>query len=185
MYRVPPAARPADLSPTLALGVMWQPMAASARWTPSPGTLEITSPSQQLALLHVTLASMFDPAAPNGFGASGTLAVQNGDHVHVIEVTAGTPFTVPLRLIPGRQTVALSLLTGKFRLSKYGGVDPTMLSFAIRSINLETLNVATTAVTEAPLVPLEIFFQWAGATESNDAGCRNVWQNWYTYEPSN
>ena len=46
--------------------------------------------------------------------------------------------TVPLSLQPGRQTITLTPEAGNFRLTDYGQRDPSLLSFAIRSINLQT-----------------------------------------------
>jgi hypothetical protein len=52
---------------------------------------------------------------------------------------------VPLIVPPGSHTLTLSLEAGNFRPSEYGQEDETLLSFAVRSINLQALGTAASA----------------------------------------
>jgi hypothetical protein len=129
VYEVDP-----DASATLmTLGRNWSDREEAWRWAASPATLLVTSPRSQEAVLEITPATMYDPAAENGMGNWALLDVDvEGVYQTQVEIIADETTRVPLWLPAGQQTITLSLDTGNFRAP-----DGRRLSFAIRSINLQ------------------------------------------------
>ncbi len=141
LSRTPP---PLDTVPSMQLGTMWQSRQAGSihRWTPSPATIDIVASAEEPALLHLTLASVYDPNAPNGFGSIGILTVQTTQQDYTVDVTTGLPVTIPVQLVQGRQTITLSLQSGNWQRATSNGDDPQTVSFALQSADLQTVNVA-------------------------------------------
>jgi hypothetical protein len=123
---------------TLAAGDNWYQREEDWRWAASPATLEITSPTAQQAWLDITPATIFDPAAPTGFGNWALLTVSlTGSFTTQIEIIADQTTTLPLHLPAGRSEIVLSLPAGNFRPEE-DTLNTRELSFAIRTINLRT-----------------------------------------------
>ncbi len=140
VYAVPPLANAAPLTTTMFLGDNWYVAEDGWRWAASPATLIITSPFQQSAWLQITPHWIHDPHSANGIGPSGVLMLQSEHGPSTsVEITSGETTSVPVMLASGNQTFSLSLKAGNFIPSTYGGRDFRPLSFAIRSINLQTL----------------------------------------------
>jgi 4-amino-4-deoxy-L-arabinose transferase-like glycosyltransferase len=127
---------PADRT-SLLFGSNWREAEPNHRWATSPASLKIISSHDQSATLIIRASALHDPASTSGIGTQGVLHVQvEGRHATTINVTAGQASAIPLDLRQGDQTVTLSLAAGNFRPADYGGVDPSVLSFAIESIEL-------------------------------------------------
>ncbi len=138
VYAVQPPTDPPSRT-TITFGDNWRPSEGVYRWGTSPATLEVASPTEQVAWLQITPHWMYDPPARTGLGSAGVLRVSVGDQPETaVEVAAGRTATVPLSLEPGRQTITLELEAGNFRPSDFGSRDQSVLSFAIRSIDLQT-----------------------------------------------
>jgi hypothetical protein len=120
-------------------GENWRAPEQDWRWATSPATLVVESERAQTAILEVTPAAIHDPQTENGMGASGVLQVQVGTApVQSIPITVEQPARISLPLAAGSQTITLELQAGNFQPSDYGQDDPSILSFAVRSINLLT-----------------------------------------------
>jgi hypothetical protein len=137
VYAVDP---PRDASPapaTIEVGRGWREAEAEWRWATSPATLVVTSSRPGYAELDITPALIHDPTSPNGLGDRGLVTVQSGDYTNTVEITRDQTTTVPLVLEEGSQNITLALRAGNFRPSEYSGsTDPSLLSFATRSVNL-------------------------------------------------
>lgn len=129
VYEVDPDATATMMTP----GRNWSDREEEWRWAASPATLLVTSPRSQDAVLEITPATMYDPAAENGMGNWALLDVDvEGVYETQVEIIADQTTRVPLWLPAGEQTITLSLDAGNFRAP-----DGRRLSFAIRSINLQ------------------------------------------------
>jgi hypothetical protein len=140
VYAVAPAADPLRGSTTMQLLDNWREAEAGWRWATSPAALAVTSPRQQAAVLQITPDVIHDPTSPTGVGDTGVLTIQVGDASSSVAIARAEATAVPLLLAPGTQTITLTLAAGNFRPINYGQPDPALLSFAIRSIDLQTLH---------------------------------------------
>ncbi|MEI7643267.1 MAG: hypothetical protein WCJ55_03060 [Chloroflexales bacterium] len=123
----------------LSLGTGWRAPESKWRWTTSPATLEIVSPVTQTVQLQITPVYLHDPQSPSGMGPRGVIDVQvGGQSIVPMPIVAGQLFTMPITLMKGSQTITLTLEAGSFRPSDYGGQDNGRLSFAVRTINIQT-----------------------------------------------
>jgi hypothetical protein len=146
VYPVPPHTDAACLTTSIRLGDNWRGAEVERRWAASPATLIVDSPGTQRVALEITPESIHDPQSNVGVGAAGRLRVQLGDTpAQTVALTAGEVTSVPLIVPPGSHTLTLSLEAGNFRPSEYGQEDETLLSFAVRSINLQALGTAASA----------------------------------------
>lgn len=124
---------PAPAHAILDEGRNWSQSEESWRWATSPASLVITAPSPQPVSLQIVPATIYDPQSPTGFGNWALLTVQSGDTFSTtVEIIADQMTTIPLMLQAGTQEITLTLPAGNFRAP-----DGRMLSFAIRSINLQ------------------------------------------------
>lgn len=122
----------------LELADNWQAQQRTAkrRWMKSPATLLISSPREQQVELRITPEAIHDPRSRDGLGKRGVLKVEFGDGpAATLDLASGQTSSLPLSLVPGRQTVTLTLEAGNFRPD--GGREP-LVAFAIRSIELQT-----------------------------------------------
>ncbi len=158
----------------LETGRNWRMPEKTWRWVTSPATFHVISPRPQAALLQITPAAIYDPRADNGLGNRGVLSIQmDNSFMAAVDIAVDQRTTVPIVLSEGRNTVTLSLDAGNFQPSMYDSDDTAFLSFAIRSINLQTAEDAvftTTVNREQPLAeaPLTAFYH----------------TGWYDIEPS-
>jgi hypothetical protein len=128
---------PADRTSML-FGSNWREPEPGQRWATSPASLKIISAADQQATLVVRPSALHDPRATNGIGTEGTLHIQvEGRYATSIDMTVGQTTSIPLELRQGDQNVTLTLEAGNFRPADYGGSDPSILSFAVESIDLQ------------------------------------------------
>lgn len=151
-------------------GAGWSFVEPDFRWAASPATLQITAPTAQPALLELTPALIYDPAAPNGLGAAGTLLVEHAGAPPIrIALQVDQPTTVPIALQAGSQTITLTLHAGNFTVGS--GESRRRISVAMRRINLRT------AATISP--PLDL----VGADLSGGQALLGWYgAGWYPYE---
>ncbi|HYN88374.1 MAG TPA: hypothetical protein VER55_07580, partial [Ardenticatenaceae bacterium] len=139
VYAIAPLTGTTGLATKMALDTGWYGVEEGRRWARSPATLSVTSSRHQTARLEITPALMHDPSQANGFGTTGMLSVQVGpEALPPVGIGADRPALVPIALLPGMQTITLTLQAGNFRPLDYGGEDQRVLSFAIETINLRT-----------------------------------------------
>ncbi|MFN8472984.1 MAG: hypothetical protein U0822_12420 [Anaerolineae bacterium] len=138
VYALPATADPAILKLYMEMRSGWQEREDKWRWTTSPATLYILSPTAQQATLQITPSSIHDPEAEGGVGQEGVLTVEANGTTTKVPIRVDEPTDVPLTLVPGGQTVTLSLDAGNFHPSDYGVGDTRELSFAIKTLNLKT-----------------------------------------------
>jgi hypothetical protein len=99
------------------------------RWARSPATFYVASPRPESARLEVTLSRIYDPQSQaSADGGRLDLQSANGISTHAHVYTDRTA-SLPLPLLPGSQTITLTLRSGS---------APSHLKFKIRSINLQT-----------------------------------------------
>ncbi len=154
VYAITSTADPTGSSTRMELLNNWREAEAGWRWATSPAALSVTSPRQQAAVLQITPDVIHDPTSPTGVGEAGVLTVRVGDASTSVAIARAEATTVPLVLRPGTQTITLTLEAGNFRPITYGQPDPALLSFAIRSIDLQTLHDgASTADVSAYQLP--------------------------------
>lgn len=140
VYTVGSLAGTSELTTTIELGDNWYGIDAVARWAASPATLSITSPRQQRALLQIAPATMHDPRSANGAGTEGVLTVRVDNRFSTsVNLVTDETASVPIPLLPGSQTITLTLQAGNFHPTDYGELDSRLLSFSIRSINLQAI----------------------------------------------
>ncbi|MDQ4079107.1 MAG: hypothetical protein M3220_23040 [Chloroflexota bacterium] len=143
VYALPLEADPSYLPTTLMLDQNWygreQEGELSWRWARSPATLVVTSPREQSVSLEIAVHSLYAPSSSGRVSDRGRLWVEmdNGDRVAVL-IERDQLTTVPLTLTPGQHTITLTLEAGNFRPAADGQGDPRLLSFAIRTLNLQT-----------------------------------------------
>jgi hypothetical protein len=118
-------------------GQGWRAPELEWRWAASPAVLSVESPIAQPAMLVITPTFLYDPAAPDGLGASGVLRVEAGGYSAEVPVTANQPARVPVPLVAGDQSIALSLEAGNFSKRGPSGAME-QLSFAVQNIDLQT-----------------------------------------------
>jgi hypothetical protein len=53
-----------------------------------------------------------------------------------VPITRDHTTDIPITLTGGSQTISLSLVAGNYHPTDYGAPDPSLLSFAIRSVDL-------------------------------------------------
>ena len=116
----------------------WQEREDKWRWTKSPATLYILSPTAQEATLQITPSSIHDQEGEGGVGKEGVLTVTANGVTQQVPIRVDETANVPITLVPGGQTITLSLDAGNFRPSDYGVGDTRELSFAIKTLNLKT-----------------------------------------------
>ncbi len=138
VYALPATADPATLTLYMELRDGWQEREDKWRWTKSPATLYILSPTAQEATLQVTPSSIHDPEGEGGVGKEGVLTVTANGVTQQVPIHVDETANVPITLVPGGQTVTLSLDAGNFHPSDYGVGDTRELSFAIKTLNLKT-----------------------------------------------
>ena len=174
VYQLSTFSGTADLTTTVVLTENWQPIEGEVRWATSPASVIIQSAKEQPALLEITLASVHDPSSKTGESKRGTLLVWVGQDGPVsAEVVVGRTTIVPLLLPQGEQGVTLSLEAGNFRPADYGMPDTRTLSFAIRLLNLWTLDGTT--------LPSDILV--GGEPEREGGEVVGVYGgNWYDFE---
>jgi hypothetical protein len=145
LARVYALAPTAGTLPMLEPGSGWHAPEENWRWAASPAVLNISSLQPQPALLHITPATLYDPQAASGFGAQGTLEVRAGTApAEVVELASDQTATLPLLLPEGSTAITLTLQAGSFRPTERGGTDDRRLSFAVRSLDLHTVDAAST-----------------------------------------
>ena len=126
---------------TLEVGRGWRESEGEWRWATSPATLIVTSSRPGYAELDFTPALIHDSTSPNGLGDRGLMTVQTAGYTNTVEISSDQTTTVPLILEGGSQIITLALKAGNFRPSDYSGsTDPSLLSFAIRSVNLRLID---------------------------------------------
>lgn len=121
----------------LRAGAGWRAPELEWRWAASPSALRVESPVAQPALLVITPTFLYDPAAPDGLGATGVLRVEAAGYRADVPVTANQPASVPVPLLAGSQAITLSLQAGNFSKRGPSGADE-QLSFAVKGIDLRT-----------------------------------------------
>jgi hypothetical protein len=136
VYAIPPTVDLATLTPLLEVRDGWDEREDAWRWARSPATLYIVSPRAQAAVLEITPAALYDPGAPGGVGTQGRLKVQTAQGELTVDLATDQVAHVPLTLVPGSQTITLTLERGNFRPADYGVPDTRTLSFSLRRINL-------------------------------------------------
>jgi hypothetical protein len=142
VYALAPAA---GALPMLEPGPGWHPPEEDWRWAASPAVLNVSSLQPQPALLHITPATLYDPSTTSGFGGQGTLEVHAGTAApQTIELTSDQTATLPLLLPEGTTPITLALQAGSFRPTERGGSDDRRLSFAVRSLDLHTVDAGST-----------------------------------------
>jgi hypothetical protein len=142
VYALAPAA---GALPMLEPGPGWHPPEEDWRWAASPAVLNVSSLQLQPALLHITPATLYDPSTTSGFGGQGTLEVHAGTAApQTIELTSDQTTTLPLLLPEGTTPITLALQAGSFRPTERGGSDDRRLSFAVRSLDLHTVDAGST-----------------------------------------
>ncbi len=136
VYAVPANAAP--IAVTMETRDGWEERDNGERWARSPATLYVTSPTGRQAVLQIAMGQMHDVASPSGIGSTGRLRVQVGDEIQTVDARAGQTVDVPLSLVPGGQTITLTLEASNFRPADYGMDDTRTLSFSVRGLNLAT-----------------------------------------------
>ncbi|MCI0649328.1 MAG: hypothetical protein L0346_31180 [Chloroflexi bacterium] len=137
VYAVPPitATNPA---PTISLMHNWYDPQGELRWAISPGSLYLFVPQAQEAVLHVTLAAVFDPAESSGYGQSGQFRIALDDEfLTTVTMAVGETMALPLHLPAGAHSLVLELEAGNFHPVSRGGEDRRELGFAIHQVDLE------------------------------------------------
>lgn len=165
-------------APTLAieLGNNWHEREGEWRWASSPATLKVTSPRRQPALLHITPGAMHSPVSSSGAGTHGVLTVQShGGFAATVEMAIDQAASLPVELVPGVQTITLTLAAGNFRPLDYGEADPRALSFSIRSIDLRTLDHSA--------LPADITVDGQAQDGGGEPILAAYGAGWYEYEP--
>lgn len=144
VYRIAPYTHTMRLQTTIALHKNWYERNENeTRWAVSPATLRTTSPYSQPVLLQITPAFLYEPALENNFhrGTRGELTVETTPGSSTtVQVVADQTTTFPLVLPAESQLITLTLRAGNFQPSSLyaNSSDNRWLSFAIRSINLQT-----------------------------------------------
>jgi hypothetical protein len=142
VYRVMPV-EPKPPETQMGLLKNWYDNEGELRWATSPAQLFVVSPENQQVTLQITPAMMFQPDSATGWhvGNSGRLTVDldNNQVASLVEIQSDQSFIIPLELSPGLHIITLSLAAGSFYPPDYSVTeDQRHLSFAIRSINLQT-----------------------------------------------
>jgi hypothetical protein len=95
--------------------------------------------------MEIIPAGIYDPASTSGLGNTGVLNIQSVQGpLTSIPITADQMAVVPLSLPQGSQAISLTLQSGNFQPSAYGGADTSLLSFSIRSINMQQTECSKT-----------------------------------------
>lgn len=137
VYELPVGADASQPQPTIRWGSNWRYPEAGWRWATTPAQLVVDSPREQTAEFEILPAMMHEPSAKDGVGHSGVLSVVSPDGRTVsVPLVAQQVTRVPITLRRGEQTFTLSLQAGNFQPMAYGSTDPSVLSFAVRTINL-------------------------------------------------
>ena len=143
VYEVPAQRGPSQLATSISLRQNWYRIdrddESTWRWAKSPATFWVYSPRAQAATLEITPFLMYD-AGPGGYlGSHGVLDVaMDTGFSTAVELNSGEVTRIPLDLPSGVHALTLSLEAGNFQPAAYDTNDYRWLSFAIRSINLET-----------------------------------------------
>jgi hypothetical protein len=176
VYAVAPTTDAATPTLTMELGENWHEREAAWRWAASPATLKVTSPRQQAALLHITPASMHSPVSSTGADTSGVLTVQShSGFAATVAIVMDQPASLPVELVPGVQTITVTLAAGNFRPLDYGKADPRSLSFSMCRIDLRTADHIA--------LPTDILLD-GQAQEGSGEGMAAVYgAGWYNLEP--
>jgi hypothetical protein len=121
----------------------WYAIDQGGRWATSPARLRIYSDRPRRARLELRPSLLFsgEPPGKSPLGETGVLVIRAGDGAEQsLQLEVGREAAVELRLEPGYQTVELRLLAGGFVPADYGLSDRRVLSFAMSSLNLRTLD---------------------------------------------
>jgi hypothetical protein len=143
VYVMPEAPAPRFLPTTISLGGNWHEREGDGeggwRWAQSPASLNLASPRRQEAILEITPVYIHAPAHSQMVGQSGQLRIaHDGRVLTTMSISVGETAQIPLILVPGVQTVTLTLEAGNFRPGDAGHGDQRSLSFAVRHLNLRT-----------------------------------------------
>jgi hypothetical protein len=118
------------------VGPGWYDQEQTHRWAGPKAHLHIDMRRAQEIVLVLTSAAIFDPQTPDRLGAWGELVVTvNAEAPIHLEMVVDQPLRIPLTLPAGESTLTLELAAGSFQPST---ADPRDLSFAVRSLDLET-----------------------------------------------
>jgi hypothetical protein len=142
VYALNPFTTTEHLTTTMTLGANWRPADPEWRWATSPATVYLTSPRRQLALLEIVPAHIHSPesSAGPGLGNDGVLDVQVDHDLSSVEIGVGQRTEIPILVSEGSQPITLSLQAGNYQPTDYGQAIPAELSFAVRNMNLRTLD---------------------------------------------
>jgi hypothetical protein len=175
VYEITASSASAPPVTTLALGDNWHPTTTPWR-AASPATLTLESPREQRALLRLMPGVLHDPQSPlaPGLSTRGVLTVQVGETFSTsLEVEAYKVAAVPLLLPEGSHAISLTLQTGNFRASDYGGEDALEWSFELYWLDLQTL--------EDGAFPVDIWVN--GSPQGSDSPVTAFYgSGWYTSE---
>jgi hypothetical protein len=140
VYAVDPDDRNEPWPLQMGLAKNWYENEGDLRWAESPAWLFVSTPVATSATLEIEPAMMFTPDAGWHVGLEGELFVDlDRERVATTNLKAGESVSVPLELEAGTHLISLELAAGNFKPSVYdNSEDRRDLSFAIRSINLQT-----------------------------------------------
>ncbi|MGD8397816.1 MAG: hypothetical protein PVG11_03085 [Anaerolineae bacterium] len=113
------------------------------RWAESPAELWVAWRSTTTGRVRLTLwpAALYDPAAPDGLGESGTMRIHvNGQLERAFAVEIDQPATVEVQVDPGWNRITLVLESENFQPAdrQPGNGDQRQLSFALTRLEIES-----------------------------------------------
>lgn len=120
---------------------IWDDSGVTWRWAMSPAQLFLYSPTTQTVQLQSAIGSLHDPDSEDGKGNQGTMSMTVNDRAPLkLGVRVGEPFIADVPLQPGWNSIVFNLEAGNFRPADIqpGNGDGRLLSFALRTINIQT-----------------------------------------------